>query len=180
MVCELHLNRKPTSAHLCMLYCTMITTRPAHSKQLIPYMQDKGLFQFLWSQAHAFRPAGRRPHDLQELSSLLMAPSPTARTPASEAGPLPTLPPVKCSGRNPAPIVPRLGFSSPFGSWGRRGVSETRKVMTQQASKSLGFNLALPPGGTAQTRPPRAPVRSVGTDAGPTCQNHWICLLFLV
>lgn len=32
------------------------TTRPAHTKQLIPYMQDKELFQFLWSQAHAFRP----------------------------------------------------------------------------------------------------------------------------
>ena len=55
-----------------------------------------------------------------------MAPSPPARTPASEAGPLPATPPVECSGHNPAPIVPRLGFSPPFGSWGRWGECQRR------------------------------------------------------
>lgn len=63
---------------------------------------------------------------------------------------------------------------------GEESVKDEEDVMTQQASKSLGSNLVSLPGGTAQTRLPRASALTVGTDPGPTCQNHWICLLFLV
>lgn len=98
-----------------------------------------------------------------------MAPSPPARTPASKAGPLPATPPVECSGHNPAPIIPRLGFSPPFGSWGRRGECQRRGRRDDTTSvQKLGVQSGLASWGYC----PNTPAQSLCAYCGDRPRAH--------
>lgn len=184
MVCERHLHRKPTSARsfLCMLYCTMITTRPAHTKQLIPYMQDKELFQSLWSRAHAFRPTWL------EGDHVTYKNFPPCSRPPPHQSEHQHLRLAHCQKHLLSNAVAATQLLSSQG-WvshillGVGGSEESVKNEEGDGTSSvpeLGVQSGPLPGIPPKHACPEPLLLLRGPDPGPTCQNHWICLLFLV